>query len=91
MKNPLERHQRVKRMNDFIKRLLFSFFVSFIAFTMNYKCGIEGGAARKTASYYKSKPNTWLYVYENLPDICLKSILTAIPLTFLIAPFVKDN
>ena len=57
---------------------------------MNYKSGIEGGVARGTASYYKSTPNSWRYVYEKLPDICLKSILAAIPLTFLIAPFVKD-
>lgn len=56
---------------------------------MEYKSG-SAGARWKTATYSKSTPNTWQYVYNHLSEIVCLSLCGGVFFT-LISELIHDD
>ena len=89
MKNSIIRNQRKKEINRLVKKFIFFLMMSFVIIGMEYKSG-SAGARWKTATYSKSTPNTWQYVYNHLSEIVCLSLCGGVIFT-LISELIHDD
>lgn len=75
MQNPIIRNQRRNKINRFIKYYYYSFVFAFVFSVIAYKTGTMG------SGQYKPTPNSWQYVFDQLPYIIVFSLGAGLLLT----------